>query len=319
MLLLKRINYRKFLAIGLLVAMIFAISGCTKGKEGLVAKVDGEGITIEEFESDFEVYKKIYEQRLGEGAMSEVGEDGKTLEENLKNEIVQKLIMEKLVAKEATKMDISVTDEEIEEQMSNYTTMMGGQEKFDEFLDNNKISKEFFKENLRKEILFNKHRETFMAETNISEKEAQKYFNANKDDLVVIKASHILVKTEEEGKKILERLNAGEKFDVLAKDLSIDKASAVNGGDLGYFTKGSMISEFEEVAFNLKVGEISDLVKTEVGYHIIYLEDRKDTFETLKDDIMKLLKEQKYLKAVQDLRSSVKVKVYLDSKDSKKK
>lgn len=319
MLLLKRINYRKFLAIGLLVAMIFAISGCTKGKEGLVAKVDGEGITIEEFESDFEVYKKIYEQRLGEGAMSEVGEDGKTLEENLKNEIVQKLIMEKLVAKEATKMDISVTDEEIEEQMLNYTTMMGGQEKFDEFLDNNKISKEFFKENLRKEILFNKHRETFMAETNISEKEAQKYFNANKDDLVVIKASHILVKTEEEGKKILERLNAGEKFDVLAKDLSIDKASAVNGGDLGYFTKGSMISEFEEVAFNLKVGEISDLVKTEVGYHIIYLEDRKDTFETLKDDIMKLLKEQKYLKSVQDLRSSAKVKVYLDSKDSKKK
>lgn len=316
---MKRINYRKFLAIGLLVAMIFAISGCTKGKEGLVAKVDGEGITIEEFESDFEVYKKIYEQRLGEGAMSEVGEDGKTLEENLKNEIVQKLIMEKLVAKEATKMDISVTDEEIEEQMSNYTTMMGGQEKFDEFLENNKISKEFFKENLRKEILFNKHRETFMAETNISEKEAQKYFNANKDDLVVIKASHILVKTEEEGKKILERLNAGEKFDVLAKDLSIDKASAVNGGDLGYFTKGSMISEFEEVAFNLKVGEISDLVKTEVGYHIIYLEDRKDTFETLKDDIMKLLKEQKYLKSVQDLRSSAKVKVYLDSKDSKKK
>ncbi|WMM25404.1 peptidylprolyl isomerase [Tissierella sp. MB52-C2] len=316
---MKRINYRKFLAIGLLVAMIFAISGCTKGKEGLVAKVDGEGITIEEFESDFEVYKKIYEQRLGEGAMSEVGEDGKTLEENLKNEIVQKLIMEKLVAKEATKMDISVTDEEIEEQMLNYTTMMGGQEKFDEFLDNNKISKEFFKENLRKEILFNKHRETFMAETNISEKEAQKYFNANKDDLVVIKASHILVKTEEEGKKILERLNAGEKFDVLAKDLSIDKASAVNGGDLGYFTKGSMISEFEEVAFNLKVGEISDLVKTEVGYHIIYLEDRKDTFETLKDDIMKLLKEQKYLKSVQDLRSSAKVKVYLDSKDSKKK
>lgn len=316
---MKRINYRKFLAIGLLVAMVFAISGCTKGKEGLVAKVDGEGITMEEFESDFEVYKKIYEQRLGEGAMSEVGEDGKTLEENLKNEIVQKLIMEKLVAKEATKMDISVTDEEIKEQMSNYTTMMGGQEKFDEFLDNNKISKEFFKENLRKEILFNKHRETFMAETNISEKEAQKYFNANKDDLVVIKASHILVKTEEEGKKILERLNAGEKFDVLAKDLSIDKASAVNGGDLGYFTKGSMISEFEEVAFNLKVGEISDLVKTEVGYHIIYLEDRKDTFETLKDDIMKLLKEQKYLKSVQDLRSSAKVKVYLDSKDSKKK
>ena len=319
MLLLKKINYKRFLAIGLLLAMVFAISGCTKGEEGLVAKVDGEGITTEEFESDFEVYKKIYEQRLGEGAMSEVGEDGKTLEENLKNEVVQKLIMEKLVAKEAGKMNISVTDEEIEEQMSNYVDIMGGQEKFDEFLENNKISKEFFKENLRKELLFNKHRDTFMAETNITEKEAKKYFETNKDDLVVIKASHILVKTEEEGKKVLERLNSGEKFDVLAQELSIDKASAVEGGSLGYFTKGSMISEFEKAAFDLKVGEISDLIKTEVGYHIIYLEDRKDTFEALKDDIMKLLKEQKYLEAIQSLRNNAKVKVYLDLKDSKKK
>ncbi|MBU5425497.1 peptidylprolyl isomerase [Tissierella pigra] len=314
---MKKINYRKILVMGLLLAMVFTIGGCTKKEDGFVAKVDGEGITTEEFESDFQVYKKIYEQRLGEGAMAEVGEDGKTLEENLKNEIVQRLIMEKIVSKEANKMNITITDEEIEEQTSSYVSMMGGQEKFDEFLENNKISQEFFKENLRKELLFNKHRETFMAETDVTEKEAKKYFEANKDDLVVIKASHILVKTEEEGKKVLERLNAGEKFDVLAQEVSIDKASAVEGGNLGYFTKGSMISEFEEAAFDLNIGEVSNLVKTEVGYHIIHLEDRKDTFEALKDDIIKLLKEQKYLEAIQGLRNSAKVKVYLDLKDSK--
>ena len=146
MLLLKKINYRKILVMGLLLVMVFTISGCTKKEDGFVAKVDGEGITTEEFESDFQVYKKIYEQRLGEGAMAEVGEDGKTLEENLKNEIVQRLIMEKIVSKEANKMNITITDEEIEEQTSSYVSMMGGQEKVDEFLETNKISQEFFKE-----------------------------------------------------------------------------------------------------------------------------------------------------------------------------
>lgn len=286
---MKKIKFKRFTIVGLILALVLSVSGCKKNEEGFVAMVNGEGITQQEFDSDFQVYKKIYEQQLGEGAMSQAGEDGKTLEESLKEDIVEKLIMEKIVAQEAKEMNINVTPEEIQEQMGQYIAAMGGQEKFDEFLKSNEISKEFFEENLKKELLFNKHREAFMNNTTIDEKEAKDYFEANKDDLIVVRASHILVKTEEEGKEVLKRLNAGEEFSKLALELSIDKASAEQGGDLGYFGKGSMIAEFEDAAFALNVGEISGLIKTEVGYHIIKVEDRKDTYESLKDDMLSLI------------------------------
>ncbi len=84
-----------------------------------------------------------------------------------------------------------------------------------------------------------------------------------------IKCSHILVKKQSEALAIQERLKQGEKFGKLAKDLSIDPGSAKRDGNLGYFGSGAMVKPFEEVAFNLQIGEISDLVKSEFGYHII--------------------------------------------------
>ena len=84
-----------------------------------------------------------------------------------------------------------------------------------------------------------------------------------------IKCSHILVQKQSESIAILERIKNGEKFGKLAKELSIDSGSAKKDGSLGYFTKGMMVKPFEEVAFKLQVGEISEPVKTEFGYHII--------------------------------------------------
>ena len=84
-----------------------------------------------------------------------------------------------------------------------------------------------------------------------------------------IKCSHILVPKQSESLAIVERLKQGEKFTKLAKELSIDSGSAKKDGNLGYFTKGMMVKQFEEVAFKLQIGEISEPVKTEFGYHII--------------------------------------------------
>ena len=84
-----------------------------------------------------------------------------------------------------------------------------------------------------------------------------------------IKCSHILVPKQSEALAIMERIKKGEKFGKLAKELSIDSGSAKKDGNLGYFTKGKMVKAFEEVAFKLQVGEISEPVKTEFGYHII--------------------------------------------------
>lgn len=85
-----------------------------------------------------------------------------------------------------------------------------------------------------------------------------------------IKCSHILVKKQSEALAILDRLNKGEGFANLAKELSIDKGSGKKGGDLGSFGKGMMVKPFEEAAFKLKKGEMTlEPVKTEFGYHII--------------------------------------------------
>jgi len=311
---LNKLNYRRIFIFALLILLVFTISGCKKNEEGLVAKVDGDGITLEEFENDYQIFKRMYEQQLGEGAMAQVDENGKTLDEKLKEDIIEKLIMERLLAKESNDMNIIVSDEEVKEHVNEYIIALESKEKFDSFLEENKLTQESFENNLKKELLLNKHRKAFLDDLDINDEEIKEYFNDNKENLIVVKASHILVKTEEDGKLVLKRLKAGEEFASLAATESVDSQSALQGGNLGYFKRKSYVNEFEEVAFALEFGEISGLVKTEIGYHIIKVEDRKDTLETLKDDIIIVLKEDKYLEKIESLRNNAKVKIYLDFK-----
>ena len=84
-----------------------------------------------------------------------------------------------------------------------------------------------------------------------------------------IKCSHILIKKQSEALTILERLKQGEKFGKLAKEISIDSGSAKRDGSLGYFGRGAMVKPFEEAAFKLQVGQVSEPIKSEFGYHII--------------------------------------------------
>ena len=89
------------------------------------------------------------------------------------------------------------------------------------------------------------------------------------------RARHILVPTEEEAKKIAEKLKSGEDFAKLAMELSKDPGSGKEGGDLGYFTKERMVKEFSDAAFALKPGEVSAPVKSQFGWHVIKLEDKR--------------------------------------------
>ena len=84
-----------------------------------------------------------------------------------------------------------------------------------------------------------------------------------------IKCSHILVQKQSEAITILDKIRQGEKFGKLARELSVDSGSAKRDGNLGYFSRGKMVKEFETAAFNLEVGKISEPVKTQYGYHII--------------------------------------------------
>ena len=90
-----------------------------------------------------------------------------------------------------------------------------------------------------------------------------------------VKASHLLVKTEEEALKLKEEIAAGKEFAKVAQEVSLCP-SGQNGGDLGYFTKGQMVKEFEDACFSMEVGEVSAPIKTQFGYHLIHLTDKKD-------------------------------------------
>ena len=89
-----------------------------------------------------------------------------------------------------------------------------------------------------------------------------------------VRASHILVNTEKEANNILEQLNAGSKFEELAKQFS-SCPSGQKGGDLGFFTRGKMVPEFEHAAFSMKKGQVSGPVRTAFGFHIIKVTDAK--------------------------------------------
>jgi len=154
----------------------------------------------------------------------------------------------------------------------------------------------------------------------VTEQDVKDYYEKHKADLSSvsqIRASHILVKTEAEAKKMLERLKKGENFAELAKKYSIDPGSAKNGGDLGYFSSGQMVPEFEAAAAKLKAGEMSEPVKTKFGYHIIKVTDKKMgkpvEFEKVKSVLLQRLTAEKQKEVfdtyVESLKKSYKVEI----------
>ncbi|MAS13760.1 MAG: peptidylprolyl isomerase [Nitratireductor sp.] len=128
-----------------------------------------------------------------------------------------------------------------------------------------------------------------------------------------VRARHILVKTKEEAEAIIKQLEEGGNFEEIAKEKSTDGAAA-NGGDLGYFTSGQMVPEFEKAAFALNPGEHSkEPVETQFGFHVIKVEDKRakqpPAFDAVKDRVRSLLVREKYVEEVSALRDAAEVDV----------
>ncbi|HZP99501.1 MAG TPA: peptidylprolyl isomerase [Reyranella sp.] len=130
-----------------------------------------------------------------------------------------------------------------------------------------------------------------------------------------VHARHILVATEDEAKSVIEELKKGASFDKLAKEKSTDKASGAEGGDLGWFKKSDMVKEFADAAFALKKGELSPApVKTQFGYHVIMLEDRRKapppSFEELSEQIREELARETVTTMLDQLRANAKIEKF---------
>jgi len=152
----------------------------------------------------------------------------------------------------------------------------------------------------------------------LSDDEVTAFFKENEDKFRIgteIRASHILVETEEEEKALIEKIKNGETFAKLAKAHSKDKGSADKGGDLGYFGRGKMVPEFDRATLSLKKGEMSGPVKTRFGFHVIKLIDTKEgnpaNFEQSKESIKKQLiatkRKQLFDSYIEKLKSSGKI------------
>jgi peptidyl-prolyl cis-trans isomerase C len=125
-----------------------------------------------------------------------------------------------------------------------------------------------------------------------------------------IHARHILVASEDDAKSVFEQLRKGADFAALAKEKSKDPSSS-EGGDLGYFTRDRMVPEFADAAFKLQVGQISDPVKTEFGWHIIKLEDKRTRpipeFDKVKDQLENMVARKALSEQVAKLRADAKI------------
>jgi len=177
-------------------------------------------------------------------------------------------------------------DELVSQELLYLDAVKNGFDKEDEFTSElNKV-----KENLLKQYAVKK----ILNDITVSDEEVADYYEQNKSYFQKpesVKASHILVDDEETANKILDEIKAGLAFEDAAKNNS-KCPSNTNGGDLGYFTRGKMIPEFEKVAFELKEGEISQPVKTQFGYHIIKLVDRKQPSISPLEEVKTELKKQ---------------------------
>jgi peptidyl-prolyl cis-trans isomerase C len=127
-----------------------------------------------------------------------------------------------------------------------------------------------------------------------------------------LRARHILVKTEDEAKKIAKEISGGADFAESAKKYSQDSGGE-GGGDLGYFSRGQMVKAFEDAAFGLEKGKVSAPVQSEFGWHLIKVEDKRDrqppSFEDVKDQITTSLIQQKLQATVQEMRDTAKIEI----------
>jgi peptidyl-prolyl cis-trans isomerase C len=126
-----------------------------------------------------------------------------------------------------------------------------------------------------------------------------------------VRARHILVKTEKEAQDVLAKLKGGADFEKLAREISADPSAKTNGGDLEYFTKGQMVAEFSEAAFKLNKNQISQPVKTQFGFHIIKVEDKRmkpvPKFEEVKDQVQAFIVRKAQAELVMKVRTDAKI------------
>jgi peptidyl-prolyl cis-trans isomerase C len=253
----------------------------------------------------------------------------------LRYDLLDRLVVHELALQDARGHEPAEVDDMVKRQIETVRAQAGSAELFSNVLASLHVTEKEYAERLREDLIVRERlRQVAEAGVTVSAEEVRKFYDDNPDKMKAperVRASHILIQvpqtaTDEVKKQkrtviesVLTLLKQGEKFSDLAAKYSEDPISARNGGDLGYFARGQMAPEFEAIAFSLKTNELSDVVQTSFGYHIVLVTDHQPAgqrpFEEVKTDIERYLRQNKEQQAaadyVQKLRDNGKYEILL--------
>ena len=251
---------KKLTAILLAVFLVTGLAGCgSKVPAGTVATVNGVAISQEELDANFNQFMQMYEA-YG------VDTSDETLQINLRNSLLESLIVQELIVQEAENREITVSDEDVNAYIQSVKDSYGDADAYVKVLEENGYTEASYAEAVREQMVIELFRDDLVNHPEVVD---------------VAKARHILVATEEDALDVIAQLDKGADFAALAQDISTDMGSAVDGGDLGYFalngdTTSKMVTEFSDAVRAQEIGVHSSApVQSQFGYHIILVEDRE--------------------------------------------
>jgi len=254
--------------------------------------------------------------------------------QELKKEVLERLINRELLYQESQKNGIKVEESEINEQIAALKKRFPNEDEFKKTLQNMDFSQDYLTTQITRDLSIKEFIDKQFAEKiTVSDKEAKSYFDSHPDAFnspEQVKARHILIKVDpkaDESQKaaarkkteeIQQKLKKGEDFSTLAKEYSQCPSSA-EGGDLGSFQRGQMVKPFEDAVFALEPGEVSGIVETEFGYHLIKSVDKKSkasfAYNDIKEKLQQHLKQTKVQEQVneyvKELKNKAKVEVFM--------
>jgi len=291
------------------------------------AEVNGKTIPIADFERQLEMFK----QQVLKGQSAQLPE---ALNQRLKDQVINKMIADELLSQQAAKQGIKIEDQTIEDEIKKIKNRFGDENQYQGRLKAVGMTEKKLRAQIKQQAAISKLIENeIVPKIKITPDDAKKYYAANTDKFGQperVRAQHILLKVEKDDsadkkadtrkklQDIQKKILAGEDFSSLAKEHS-QGPSNVRGGDLGYFTRGRMVKPFEDVAFKLAPNEVSDIVETQFGYHLIKVLDHQPqnnpSFDEIKPKIMSFLFNEQVQKQLEpyvySLREKSKIHVYV--------
>lgn len=315
------------LLLSLLVTMFV---GCKKEDDATVViaeevaeviiKVNGNDITLNEFNKYYAMQSYDFEKEYGKDVWT-IERDGKTMKQIREEQTIEYLIRLEILKEYAKENGYNSSNALVEEVYEKYLESIETNTELKDYFTENDLDEEFIKKFLEDQLYLREYHFIVIQNIYDSQESLDLLF---KDKVIRYKTSHILV--EETDKELLEKIKidieSGEAdFAEMAREHSIHSASAINGGALDYVLIGTMPVEYEKAALSIEVGIVSDLIKTEDGYHIIFVEDRQsladlselgmseEEISTYRDEIVDKFASNERVRIFDELRDKASVEI----------